>query len=355
MLREIHQLPCWPGLQATFNLQVLFALWLCDDARKQEDISKANIEELHANQHVKAWLWKYIHPRSDQLRLYKAAKKIAGQTNTDKAILRDWIDVVKNVSAQFQANPAAWPEPPSQLAAWQSFKQLMETFYERFKNNGLPFDAAGNPSDTNGLTREKLVEEYKALHGDRVCVICEYPLGNPQVDHWVNKAKYPLLSIVGFNLLPICRECNSSENNCKGEDPVYEKGVNEAFNNWFHPYYRPGYGHIVIKYEESELVVKPQPDTADYADRVNNLAELVNLSGRWTKEYKAKYQEYQDTLRRQIEANAIDDVLGYVRDKIEVWLDDLSEDASHYHLYRELLQSTLEPSRIAIWAEELAT
>ncbi|MDU7364110.1 HNH endonuclease [Clostridium sp.] len=76
----------------------------------------------------------------------------------------------------------------------------------------------------------KIYKFYKEIRSmEKYCPYCNYPTREvKQIDHYLPKAKFPTLSIVVKNLVPICKECNE----IKGEYYSFNKE-----NQLIHPYY----------------------------------------------------------------------------------------------------------------------
>jgi hypothetical protein len=155
------------------------------------------------------------------------------------------------------------------------------------------------------------------------------------------------------NLTLICSVCNESPN--KGDKPVHTVG---SFADWFHPYLRPGNGTIQLTYDLPSLSVKCT--TANVADqpKADNLDSLLNLTSRWTREFKAKYASHQDTLRRR-EQKKIDNAQNRhtradIQSYVEQWRDDLNAGEPQYEILNTLAEALLEPDRLSAWYDELS-
>jgi len=351
MLRAIHQVNCWAGLQAGFDLQVTLARRLCDPVVSSENLTENGVKVLHTNPIVQTWLWRFLHPRRDQLRLLNAATAVADQPVNEKQSLLAWINVVVDIAAQFQANPQAWPDPLKDLPQWSNFKTLMLGFYDKLDSSGVPFDALGNATSTNKTTYSQFVSDYKALHGDRICVFCEGPFIKPQVDHWVDKASYPILSISPANLLPICSDCNEAP--AKGSLDTFSPGESEAFSDWFHPHHRTGVGYVDMEYHDRTLDIKAVTTDDDYQDHVENLDSILILSERWTKEYKAQYVELQKELQQYVDHKIIGANENDIQSRIAEKMIGLVDGSPHEKVRRLLYGCVQEPARLSSWAVEL--
>ena len=352
MLRAIARVPCWPGLQAGFELQLTLARWLCDPATTPASVTEPRVRALHGHVAIQDWLWNFLHPRADLIRLLNAARSVASHAHLEKQRLLDWLSIVADVPAQFQNHPPQWPAPPHDLPQWAAFKELMQAFYDKLDTKGLPFDSHGHPTPGTGVTYRQFVDEFKATHSDSVCVVCGDHLRGVQVDHWIGKASYPVLSIVPDNLLPMCCECNESPG--KGAQPVFILGVAEAFQDWFHPHHRSGHGRVRPQYDPLKLgIVATALDPADH-ERTSNLDKLVKLSERWTREFKAEYRNKQKELRQLFSANHLAHTTHDVDAELQRSLVQLVDDRPNCHVHRVLLECVREPARLTAWVEELA-
>lgn len=351
MLRPIQKVSCWPGLAAAFDLQVRLALWLCESATTPAQINEAGIRTLHSNTVVQDWLWTFLCLKKNAKAFIAYAGIVASQPASEKQRLRDWLEVVKEVATQFQPAPPAWPTPATELTCWASFKELMLAFYERFRSSGLPFDANGKPTVGTGVTYAAFVKEFKYIHGGQVCVICGSHLGAAQVDHWITKAYFPLLSIAPDNMLPICYECNQPPQ--KGQKHVCQLGVPVSFAEWFHPFHRPGYGLLDAKYDE-KLKVLAHPKDLAAAKHVANIDELFRLSERWTTKFKERYRYWQKSLQQLISKGRLHATATAIAEEAQRQLDGLVPDSENFHIYREVYLCAQEPMRLKALVAELS-
>ncbi|CAH0157180.1 hypothetical protein [Pseudomonas mediterranea] len=362
MLKPISQPLCCGALSACLELQMHLLRWLCDPTTADADVTQINLTPpLVATQIEADWLWRFLYGRK-QTRLNQA-KLIAGMLPSEKSALLAWSNSVVAVADQFHAVHSAWPTvlPAISTAAWAAFKNLMAAFYERGLQSGLPYKPDGTPVATGGVCYADYVKAFRDAHrlnpdpnAREVCVLCGGPLGlTPEVDHWIAKSAYPLLSVCAENLLPICGECNSTAN--KGEKDVHSAG---SFADWFHPYLRPGNGAVQLDYVLPEFSVRCSATTPADQPKAAKLDALLNLSSRWTKEFKAEYANRQDVLRRR-ERQRIQQAQGRhtqfeIQAYVQQWQMDLAASEPHHEVYRALAAALQEPTRLAAWHSELA-
>ena len=361
MLKPISQPFCCGALNACLNMQMHLMRWLCDRTVTAVDIAQINLVPPRMPTQIEAdWLWNFLSGRK-QTRL-KQARILADIPVNEKSALLNWCNSVAAIAAQFQPMPTAWPvtSPAISKPAWIAFKDLMEAFYKRGLNSGLPYQSDGTPSATDGVNYVSFVKAFRDAHRQNpnleareVCVLCGGPLGQtPEVDHWIAKSAYPLLSVCADNVLATCGECNSSSN--KAEKPVY--GV-DGFADWFHPFFRPANAALGLEYM-LDRKVKCTPIQPDDQRKVENLDMLLNLSDRWTCEFKAEYAKQQDMLRRhnkiRVQTGQARYTQAEIQARIEQWKnEDLQPSEPHYNVHSLLSVAMLEKARLAAWETEL--
>lgn len=363
MLKPIHRVPCSPALAACQRLMRRFSLWLCDSDTTSGHISQQGLQPPVLASAIEAdWLWEFLQRVDDGQSLLSRAQSVANMPTAQKANLASWICSVSALTAQFQPEPTPWPiTRPIPEAAWRGFKVLMDAFYEKGFRSGLPFLADGTPTAARGITYKTYVEDFRNEHrfnpnadAHEVCVMCGDRLGDtPHVDHWITKSAFPLLSMCQDNLILMCGVCNEAPN--KGEKPVHSAG---NFKNWFHPYLRPGNGALQLSYELPKIAVRCNTESPADQPKADNLDALLNLTSRWTKEFKAKYFSHQDILirreRRRIRREQARHTQGEIQSYIQQWQDDLNSGEPHYEVHHALGNALQEPNRLAAWFKELS-
>ena len=361
MLKPITQPFCCGALNACLELQMHLLRWLCDPTTAAADVTQTNLAPPRVPTQIEAdWLWRFLYGLKET-RL-EQAKIIAGMSAAEKTALLGWSNSVVAVAAQFLPAPPAWPImlPVIDAPAWTAFKGLMKAFYERGLKSGLPYLANGAPVAAGGVTYASFVQAFRDAHrqnpdpnGREVCVLCGGPLGQtPEVDHWIAKSAYPLLSVCADNLLPICGECNSTAN--KREKNVHSSG---SFADWFHPYLRHANGALTLDYVLPEFAVKCAAAQPFEQPKVDNLNKLLNLADRWTREFKAEYAKQQDVLRgrerRRVSRGLARHSQPEIQAYVQQWQDDLLPGEPHHEVHQTLCTAMLEPERLAAWHSEL--
>ena len=340
-----------------------FALWLCDPATTGAQLSQQGLQPPVLTSAIEAnWLWGFLQRVDGRQSLLSRAQTVAAMPPTQKATLAAWIQTVSALATQFKPAPTPWPitRPVASESDWKAFKSLMEAFYEKGFRSGLPYLPDGTPTSLGGVAYADYVSAFRNAHrlnprpdAREVCVLCGGPLGQTlEVDHWIAKGAFPLLSVCTDNLLPICGECNSTTN--KGEKPVHSAG---SFADWFHPFLRPGNGALEPDYVLPELSVRCSAVTPADQPKVGNLDTLLNLTGRWTREFKAEYAKHQDVLirreQRRIQRSQARHTQVEILCYVKQWQADLAASEPHHEVHRILATALQEPSRLAAWHSEL--
>jgi hypothetical protein len=339
------------------------AIWLCRPETTAASINQQGLQPPTFPSAIEAnWLWSYLHRVDAGQILLDYAKTLAEMSAQEKTSLSAWVQAVSASAAQFQPAPTSWPiaAPAIGKPAWKAFRILMEAFYEKAFQSGLPYLADGTPSATGGVNYADFVNAFRnehrltlEPHARTVCVLCSGPLGDtPHVDHWIIKSAFPLLSVCADNLQLICSTCNEAPN--KGDKPVHSAG---NFADWFHPYFRPGSGAMRLSYVLPSLVVRCEAIDPIHQPKVENLNRLLNLTDRWTREFKAEYAKQQDVLRgrerRRLQRGENRHTQAEVLAYVQQWQGDLPSSEPHYEVHQTLCTAMLDPSRIAVWHDEL--
>lgn len=362
MLKPIHRITCSSALSACQRLMQALALWLCDPATNSASITQVNFKQPWLPSVIEAdWLWEFLKRKLAEKPLLLRAHAVADMSLANKGLLNNWIAVVSNLERQFQPNPSAWPiaNPAIPDAAWQAFRELMEAFYEKGFRSGLPYAANGSPMTNGGVTYAQFVKEFRDTHrlnpnpdAREVCVLCGGELKDIEVDHWVAKSVYPLLSVCADNLLPVCRECNSPDN--KGAKAVHCQG---GFSDWFHPYRRHANGNIRLNYDLQKRSIISEPTNPTDAAKVANLDNLLNLSKRWTREFKAEYAKQQGVLigreRRRLNRGLPRHTQNEVLTHLQTVKENLLPTEPNYEVHNVLCSAMLDTSRLMAWQTEL--
>jgi hypothetical protein len=333
---------CELALSWAMALQKDLIVGLCDPAMTPRKVTIRWATNLRPP--VKDWIERFVNRQYRKKKIIEHMKVIAKLSVSEKQELINHFNEILSFTNAFvdgAVQPVMreikdCPASPAVLA-------LLEAFYElALRDLHLPVDANG---DYGGSFSR---DDYVRLHGDlnspRICPFCDGELNRPQVEHWLGKAKYPALSCHPRNLLPTCYACNAVE---KGTTPVINLGTSEPFSEWFHPYERQAFGRLKITVEPPKVKVEAKDLSDD--KRVKNLDELLNLSDRWSQEYKHQKQDFLRQLRVRFRREA----LTQPRFLEEVNILEEAARESVYKAPHAILQSVIL-ERVISYAEELA-
>lgn len=356
MLKPIHRVNCSPALAACQQLMRHFALWLCEAAVQGTDVTSDNMKAQMPSVIEGEWLWTLIAGKTGNKRLLTYAQTISNLPAHEKQGLAQWMQAVSSLPLHFsEAPPAALPVvPPNQWtargASWSAFKSLMVAFYEDGLRDGLPYQSNGTPTNNIALrvTHQQFTHEFRQVHrldphpdARDVCVLCGGEVKQPDVDHWVGKGAFPLLAVCADNLLPICGECNEAPQ--KGQKPVHTGG---HFNEWFHPYLAHANGALLLRYDDASLSILVESNDPLHAPKVRNLDALLNLTERWTREFKAEYRRLQREIE-QTQAQKGPWAMAGLQQRLTDYRGNLSPAEPHHDVHQRLAEALLTPVRLA--------
>lgn len=174
---------------------------------------------------------------------------------------------------------------------------LMEFLYEQFyKESGYGEEIHGTPGLS--LNRKTFLASYGLVNRKiTVCPVCDQKSDLRELDHFLPKSIYPFLSLHPFNLIPVCKDCNSTE--IKGErDPLLNewKGgpVSDPLPNTFHPYRGRTISdlatikimRLLVRSNEFEAFLE---ENGMSTRRIATAIRVYKLPERWTNRCNGKY------------------------------------------------------------------
>ncbi|QWG36725.1 hypothetical protein [Bacillus mycoides] len=117
---------------------------------------------------------------------------------------------------------------------------------------------------------------------------------NADLDHYLTKSVYPVLSLSSDNLIPICTMCNRIT--VKGSiNPLQNYQMKGGLLNIFIPYHRVGIDFIEIEIESEEadekVKLRAKIEQEAQIDRINNFQRLFKLNERWTGKVNSSISE----------------------------------------------------------------
>lgn len=174
-------------------------------------------------------------------------------------------------------------------ATRDAIKPLMVAFYEKLLYSGFPEQIHLRHGNSTRFDRDAFVRSFWAANPDlNVCPACDGQRPDSirdknysDADHYLPKAAYSFLSIHPANLVPVCKNCNSS---FKGtHDPIDVAG-DAPLVNVFMPYYRPALDFIKVqayRTDVGELQFRIFDSDDSRSRRVDNLDQTFQLEDRW--------------------------------------------------------------------------
>lgn len=166
-------------------------------------------------------------------------------------------------------------------------KSLLLSMYEDVFCHRIGF-LFGSDRQANRGTWERAFRE--ANPGVELCPACATSLLEPPVagrtlvdaDHYLPKATYPALAVHGFNLVPLCKPCNSALKGSK--DPLSDgSGTYGLPDIWF-PYKRPGITEIGLSFDLAEEAGKQVRFTGETTarKRAQRFDAVFQVLERWS-------------------------------------------------------------------------
>jgi hypothetical protein len=148
----------------------------------------------------------------------------------------------------------------------------------------------------------------------RKCPLCGFGHATT-LDHYLPKSKFPLLSVLPWNLVPACKDCNTGKNSTI---------ATSEHEQTLHPYFEQ---HAII--DEQWLHARVIPGTPPV------LEFYVAPPLRWSRVEKARveshFKSYKLATRFSIEAS---NELASLKDIFSLFWDDLGIDGIQLHLQR---------------------
>lgn len=326
MLHKINIPDCREYCEWITNLQYRILRALC--AVNANDVTEAwvikQLTDLDANWARKFCLYKDAITNSKQTVLTHM-QSIAG---FDTAIKQDILNAFEN-DIRIEVAFDGTSQTPFKLigvtglsgqAEVLAVRGFFEIFYAPafYKNAGYFISLPDN--DPKHFHRDAFINDYRRANDDlRVCPMCDGNLGEPEVDHFYPKKKYPTLSCHYLNLVPICSNCNSRS--AKGEKMAATLTATDPFEDWFHPYLRPANNNFDLHFERSgsEPILVFHNHDPKQQTRLNNMTELIGLQERWKRELSNRIKATIKKIKKQREI--LDSRQALVK-KLNEWAED---------------------------------
>jgi hypothetical protein len=226
-----------------------------------------------------------LHP----LKAIAAANPVARQALYDEFRRQNKVEAMLDAGGDFQ-DLEGLPGFTTQLAA-----EVKEFFIRCYKLLSTDAHRQWNGYEFNGncsLTKRKYKDDFCSDYPTKVvCPYCDGEIGTPELDHYLNKARFPLLACSPWNLVPVCGSCNDVVT-AKGERPAITLGPPHSTADWLHPFFGPASLQVQIKLSGTPKNSIPElhsPDPAEQVRLLNHTGLIRSLSTRWTNVAAAYY------------------------------------------------------------------
>lgn len=211
---------------------------------------------------------------------------------------------------------------------WAAIRGLFESFYDPlfYPSCGYRLHAASMVALVV-FNRDKFLEQFTNTNCLGVCPMCDGSRGDPEVDHFLPKSKYPFLSLHPFNLLPICSTCNGRSR--KGQQIPLDIATDKQVLNWFHPYLRAAEGTYTVGFEQRDNKLTPVLCGKDAQTQIRliNLDKLIGLQERWRQELIHRVRSTLKRIeqhRRRLRQHKLNEE--ELHQKLEEWAKDAEVD-----------------------------
>ena len=355
MLHSINLSACTQHLGWVVQLQGDLLRALCDPAIAAGDVTVDWVKARRADIGP-AWVERFCTWSKEKKSVLDRMRGVAGLPAVDKQSLVAHYE--RNLRYPDAFN-AALPAPPAttplkdRLSAngATAFCDFFELFYSPifYRKKGYPIVAP----DLNGkpFTKDRYLAACHAANPDmKVCPLCDGSMDGAELDHWLVQKHLPELNCHPQNLLEVCGACNSRTN--KGEKLAMDKVPAAPFDNWFHPHLRPAVGLFAVKIQHGKpTLVSDDPVIQGRLDSFNG---LINLSKRWTDEYRNQCKRIEQRIRHHRRRGIAFDEKK-LRAKLESWKTDAEGERGigYYKLLETSLLSLSLLDRTDIFIEFL--
>lgn len=178
-------------------------------------------------------------------------------------------------------------------------KQFLLAFYEQL-GSGISTDILRvNPAKYPKYGREQYFKEYEQenLH-QSVCAICDEhrPItiihndAFSDIEHYFPKSIYPHLACHPYNLIPICKACNSAHLDKDPLTPNGQNGARRTLGEVFLPYHSEAVRlHGAVKFDWPQTIDSPSISIVERNDKANEMfhakmtafSDIYDIPGRW--------------------------------------------------------------------------
>lgn len=232
--------------------------------------------------------------------------------------LSDYLDITQNYKNLIYGS---WSIPTN----YQPPIDLKDTFTYFYTNLIKSKKFNEKFLDTTSIEIEKFRRLMTLRSACPYCDIYKFEFDLSSVDHFVPKAKYPLLSIFPLNLVVACTACN---------DRIKKENIKFPI---VHPYFENVVENFCFEYSVDDKVLKIKfPNTISAIDKkkTENFLELFEIEDRYNDNYKDVYE------------NLIEDIQGRVLEGLNMVKEDRIDNTDIEKQYIETVIQRIISKRI---------
>jgi hypothetical protein len=174
-------------------------------------------------------------------------------------------------------------EPGGKIA--QAVQEFCKCCYDRLGHNtqrnwqGYVFTAPLNISKST----YKIACSTANAQRLTVCPYCDGQNNDAELDHYYPQSRFPFLSCLPQNLVPVCSSCNDAYV-AKGDDAPLTAGPPQSTDDWLHPLFRPASDAAYIEIAGPPTAANVElrsPDPAELRRLQNHFDLIKTLGQRW--------------------------------------------------------------------------
>lgn len=227
--------------------------------------------------------------------------RIATASREKKQIVR------KMVAEQLRFNELYINESTLRLKSynWEdevliAVQKLLESFYtpQFYKGKGFRCSAGGE------FNKDDFIAGFNPPV--RICPYTDDLINDTELDHFLPKSEFPMLSCHPDNLIPCSPDANKGSH--KGKKPTIDIGADKQAENYFHPRLRPATGKYHLTFLDSASM---QPvvrfvaiDPVDQP-RLDNMNDMFKLSEFWGRDLETEVQLLASDISSNLQNSAI--------------------------------------------------
>ncbi|MFB2516023.1 HNH endonuclease [Lysinibacillus sp. OTC-L20] len=248
--------------------------------------------------------------------------------------LRDYIDVTQNYKNLIDGS---WSIPTD----YQPPIDLKDTFTYFYTNLIKSKKFNEKFLSTTAIEIENLRRHMTLKSTCPYCDIYRFEFDLSSVDHFVPKAKYPLLSIFPINLVVACTACN---------DRIKKENIHFPI---VHPYFDNVVENFYFEYSEDDKMLNinfPSSLSAIDKKKTENFLELFEIEDRYKENYKDVYDDLIDDIQgrvlaglRMVKKRDIRDIeIEFIEDSVEEILNESIESTQKVRSIKGLTKVKLD-------------